>query len=330
MSKWSTTEDSTTTAKPTPFKSKWHEPPEASLPEDEVFGGVVWNQQANQYNGCFKFDAGRNSFAISQVHVTKGAAHEHFQAAVNHLNDLNKLQQAVGRLAFSVNKEGVNTPDSTLSGVFISPTKFITRAHGMNNEDDIAAAKVATHKITIQTNAQIATLQVFPASWFDAILETVDLDEDFAVYSLVAPNTVPYHIPLSNYYDGEIQVGDNIAAIVYNGLVKKSELDMYFNNLPDNEKPAYQLTAGVAAEYLSTDTKSLAPGKVVALGSVDSGMEDLFMMSSSVVGGSLGGPIFLLRDNLPPAFIGLVLGGRVWRNFNRATRLTPEMRSLMN
>jgi len=310
---------STTTA-----QSKWN--------DDVTHGGIIWNASAHQYNMCFPL-APNGKFNLQKGHIKSGEKHAHIKAAFEHRYALGELQLAVGRLAFHELQGGFlsyNVPVAFFSGFFISPTRFITCSCGLKDAYSIMVAKHAEHKICPEGFAPVSSLEDFPDQWYSARLVDANLAENFAVYELITtePSPVKKFIPLSEYCHEPITVGECVVAIVFNSSYTKAEINLHFDNLPDEEKPAEELKLNEAAVvyYMATDYKSLSPGYIVSVGDPCSpALDDLFHVSCSFVKGSSGAPIFRLTANKPPQLIGLILGGRPLHNCNYATRLTFGM-----
>lgn len=124
-------------------------------PEDSLFGGIIWNKQAAQFNGCFIFDGEKQAFLLSRSQVRSSSAHAHMRAALNNREFFDGHAKAVVRLVFYTSEAaGARTrPTSVATGLFISPTVMVTRALQMETQDEVNNAKIITHKVTFDALA---------------------------------------------------------------------------------------------------------------------------------------------------------------------------------
>jgi len=299
--------------------TRWNEP---SLPkQNEKFGGPVWNSSVGGgYNACFRYSERESSFIIPP----KAKLFEEVLLCRKYFGFFNEIQKAVGRIAV------YKSPDSAVlgSGVFISPTVFITRGHCLESDEEVAAALSLTHKITWEADATLFTLEGTPQIWRSAKLLEISLYEDFAVYGLTSDRAEKW-IPIEDIYTGPLDVGDIVAGIVYNGNVDRKILKTYLKDLSEHEKPPISLTVQVADVYFHPGFKSIGPGKIAMIGVPGvPNMDHMLGVTFTCCSGSSGGPIFLIREGAPPVLIGSVLGARNYRNFNRATTFYPEVLEL--
>jgi len=172
---------------------------------------------------------------------------------------------------------------------------------------------------------------VSPVEWLAATITRADFVGDVAVFDLTGKATATHFFSLPSYFSGDINVGDTVAAIVYNGTIKKSVLndlrERLAKTLPADAPPPAVIHMETAnAVYLRADHKSLSVGTLIG---VDAAKENLFF-SCTVYHGASGGPVYVFKPNEPPKLVGFVCGGEHDQNYNRFTRITPAMIQLAN
>lgn len=204
----------------------------------------------------------------------------------------------------------------------------------------------------------VESIDTFPDSWHDVRLLDASLTPCIS-YVLAKVHVTCLLLPLVTISQRyvlnslvlnilsylKLQVGDCVVSMAYNGYMTQASINEHFENTPEAERAPVKINPQAAQSILGTDTKSIAPGQIVVVGTPGYEADRLvFSISCTLYAGSSGGPVFLIRPSATPVVIGLgmfsltvcivlispvVLAGRVWRTFNLASRFTPAMLQML-